>query len=127
MTYRMTKTERIARDTLFAHMNRFDDGWLEREVQRKVPEEWHIIEADLDVEEPKEKVTLYLDRSTARAFKAMGKGYQARINRLLGTWLHMRAAGLLQTQEMIARRRSRMLKREFAVKAEGGETPGFGG
>ncbi|WP_348540471.1 BrnA antitoxin family protein [Shimia sp. R9_3] len=44
------------------------------------------------MQERKEKVTLYLDKSVARFYRAMGKGYQARINRLLATWAQMKIA-----------------------------------
>ena len=61
---RMTKTERIAREGLMKnliHLHR--DGWISSVIEEEIPEAWHTLEADLDVEEKKEKVTLYLDRS----------------------------------------------------------------
>ena len=103
MAYRMTKTERIARERMGYQM------WLiaregdpfEEDLRAKVPQAWHLLEQDVDCEEPKEKVTLYLDRSVVRMFKAMGKGYQARINRLLQSWLQMKIANLLEVEEQI--------------------------
>lgn len=68
-----------------------DNGFL-HDARREVPDAWRTLEFDLDVEEPKQKVTLYLDRSVARLFRAMGKGYQARINRILATWMQMKIA-----------------------------------
>ena len=62
------------------------------DIRDEVPEAWHTLEADIEAEETKEKVTLYLDRSVARFYKAMGKGYQTRINRLLRTWAQMKIA-----------------------------------
>ena len=62
------------------------------DIRDEVPEAWHTLEADILTQEHKEKVTLYLDRSVARVFKAMGKGYQAQINRLLRTWVQMKIA-----------------------------------
>tara|TARA_B110000091_G_scaffold186606_1_gene207178 strand:+ start:4877 stop:5146 length:270 start_codon:yes stop_codon:yes gene_type:complete len=61
-----------------------------QEVREEVPDAWHIIVADLDCHAPKQKVTLYLDAPVAKAFKAMGQGYQARINRILATYLEMK-------------------------------------
>ncbi|MFB0931086.1 MAG: BrnA antitoxin family protein [Ascidiaceihabitans sp.] len=61
-----------------------------QEVCEEVPDAWHIIVADLDCHAPKQKVTLYLDAPVAKAFKAMGQGYQARINRILATYLEMK-------------------------------------
>lgn len=49
-----------------------------------------MLEMDVDVEGPKEKVTLYLDRAVIAVFRRMGKGYQARINRILETWVQMK-------------------------------------
>ena len=102
----MTKTERIARERFTYHMWRLT-GELDLsdyEVRENVPDAWHCIEQDIDCEEPKVKVTLYLDQSVARCFKAMGKGYHARINRLLQTWLQLRAAGLLETDRALRER-----------------------
>ena len=91
------KTKRIARDRfvrlLFDDAGENDTARLER-TRRIVPDAWHVIELDVDVEEPKEKVTLYLDRSVARLFRGMGKGYQDRINRILVTWAQMKIADL---------------------------------
>lgn len=102
---RMTKTERIAREGLMKnliHLNR--DGWISSMVEDVIPEAWHTLEADIDVEEKKEKVTLYLDRSVARVFRAMGNGYQARINRLLATWVQMKIAQEIKLDEALDKR-----------------------
>ena len=37
-------------------------------------------------------MTLYLDRAAIAMFRKMGTGYQARINRILETWLRMKMA-----------------------------------
>lgn len=102
----MTKTERIAREKLIYHifMSKQDDALDEVTLRDEVPDAWHMIEADVDCHEPKEKVTLYLDRSVARIFRAMGQGYQGRINRILGTWIQMRAAGLLEQERKLGER-----------------------
>ena len=102
---RMSRTERIARDGLMknlTHMMR--DSWIVSTIADEVPEAWHTLEMDLDVCEPKEKVTLYLDRSGARFYRAMGQGYQARINRLLATWVQMHIAREVQLDAALARR-----------------------
>ncbi len=104
---RLTRTARIARDKAFynfyIHGSAFD-GILAEEIRTKVPDAWHTLERDLDVEEPKEKVTLYLDRSVAKVFRAMGRGWQSRVNRLLATWVQLKAAELLRTEEFIEQR-----------------------
>ena len=61
-------------------------------LKDKVPDEWWTLEMDFECTGPKDKVTLYLDRAVARMFRAMGQGYQARINRILELWLQMQIA-----------------------------------
>ncbi len=61
-------------------------------LKDRVPDEWWTLEMDHICTAPKDKVTLYLDRPVARMFRAMGQGYQARINRILELWLQMQIA-----------------------------------
>ena len=102
MTRKLTKTARIARQKAFYNFSvegPLFGEFLAEEVRAKVPRAWHTIERDIDVEEPKEKVTLYLDRSVAQCFRAMGKGWQGRVNWLLRTWLHMKTGELLELEK----------------------------
>ncbi len=127
MAEKLTKTERIARSKLFRHLWEARDDILDLELDAEVPDAWHTLEADIDVEEPKVKVTLYLDSSVARVFKAMGKGYHARVNRVLATWAQMKIAGLLREREEIERRFGQIMARErAALEAGEEELPGFG-
>lgn len=128
MAYRMTKSERIARDRLALHMWHWmkDDQDVEDELRKITPRAWATLELDIDCDEPKEKVTLYLDRTVARSFKMMGKGYQARINRLLVTWLQMRAAGMLETDEELLKRAMDVAEKGREAKKRGEERPIFG-
>ena len=125
MAYRPTKTERIARGRLLQHLWEARADALEESLASEVPEAWHTLEADLDVVERKVKVTLYLDASVARVFRAMGDGYQARINRILATWVQMKIAGLMRERAEIERRFSWLLAQEAAVPEEGQEPPGL--
>ncbi len=75
---------------LKAQMDGDDLGY--QTLKHKVPDEWWTLEMDYICDAPKEKVTLYLDRPVARMFRAMGKGYQGRINRILELWLQMQIA-----------------------------------
>lgn len=70
-------------------------------MREEVPEAWHTIEHDLDVVEKKVKVTLWLDESTAKFFRAMGKGYHARINRILGLWAHLKIAQFIAWEKKV--------------------------
>lgn len=120
---RMTRTEKLARRRLIYHL------WLAEEdelplarMRAELPEAWHTIEADIDCMEPKRKVTLYLDASVTKMFRGMGQGYQARINRILATWLQMKMAGLTQEDVALGNRRARLLAKERESDAR----PGWG-
>jgi uncharacterized protein (DUF4415 family) len=123
MAHRLSKTERLARRRMIYHLWVASEDRLPLdEVRAEVPDAWHTIEADIDCAEPKDKVTLYLDRSVARAFKAMGKGYQQRINRILDTWLQMKIAALMETEAALIKRRSEIIAAENAADRR----PGWG-
>ena len=76
---------------------------LVRRLEKLVPDAWALLEADLDVHEPREKVTLYLDRSVAKFFRAMGRGYQARVSRLLAVYAQAMIAEIRWLDEAEAR------------------------
>ncbi len=104
---RPTKTQRITRQRLARNLLLLQsETWLPNALTDEVPEAWHTLEMDVDVEEPKEKVTLYLDRSVAKFYRAMGKGYHGRINRLLATWAQMKIAEDLQVEDMLRARQA---------------------
>lgn len=100
-----TKSQRVAREALGRNLMALStEQWVSAALREAVPEAWHTLEHDLDVREPKEKVTLYLDRSVAKFYRAMGLGYQARINRLLATWAQMKIAEELRVEAALAAR-----------------------
>ena len=47
-------------------------------------------------------ISAYLDRAVVRCFRAMGGGYQARINRILETWVQMKMAVILVALVVVA-------------------------
>lgn len=96
----LTARTRLARNLLVLN----SENWLSAALRDDVPDAWHTLELDLEVEEPKEKVTLYLDQSVAKFYRAMGKGYHARINRLLATWAQMKIAEELRLDCALAAR-----------------------
>ena len=125
MVAQISKSEKLARRRLIYHL------WLASEdrvpmyeVREEVPDAWHMIEADIDCHAPKQKVTLYLDAPVAKAFKAMGQGYQARINRILVTYLEMKAGHLLEAEAIMLKDRQKAIL--AAEQAEGSETKGRG-
>lgn len=100
----MTKTQRLARERLYRYAWEASRDMIDMDLLRdQVPDAWHTLEQDIDVREKKEKVTLYLDASVARFYRAMGLGYHARINRLLATWAQMKIAEVLRTDAAMAR------------------------
>jgi hypothetical protein len=121
----MTKTERLARRRLVYHLWLASEDRLPmRELRDEVPDAWHLIEADLDCRAPKQKMTLYLDAPVAKMFKGMGRGYQARINRILATWVEMKIGHVMEAEAiMLADRRRAILDAE---QVEGSETVGRG-
>lgn len=117
-----TKARRRAEDAMCDALMFMRKGdMIESTVREEVPDEWHMLEFDYAVSEKKEKVTLYLDRSVARCFKAMGKGYQERINALLRTWMQMKINEYLRVEEKLIERFDRMearLEKEEAARKE---------
>lgn len=105
MTRAKTKTERMHEERLFEAVTRLRaEDYIDLQVREIAPDAWHTIGFDIDVEEPKEKVTLYLDKSVVKLFKAMGKGYHRRINRILATYVHMQIGGYLNLEEKLLKR-----------------------
>lgn len=86
-----SRTARLARKRLERLLDGAgSDVALWRKVQARVPEAWATLEDDIDCAEPKVKISLRVDTSVARLFRAMGKGYQERINRVLATYAQMK-------------------------------------
>lgn len=118
-----TKAQHQARQALARNLLALtSEQWMSEAIREAVPEAWHTLEQDLEVQEPKEKVTLYLDRSVAKFYRAMGQGYQARINRLLATWAQMKIAEELQVEAHLAaqlRAQGRVQNAESHLGSEG--------
>jgi len=95
----LTKSQRLAKEKLAELLwnSQMEDS-IGTALRDEVPDAWHRLEADLDVVEPKVKVTLRMDASVAKFYRAMGFGYQARINRILETWAQMKIAGLVDAE-----------------------------
>ncbi|RII37987.1 hypothetical protein DL237_15060 [Pseudooceanicola sediminis] len=98
----LTRTQRIAQERLYRYAWEESHDMLDLDrVRDRVPDAWHTLEQDLDVHEKKVKLTLYLDASVAKFYRGMGSGYQARINRLLGTWAQMKIAEVLRGDALL--------------------------
>ena len=85
-----TKTALRARERLRRYLfSPKNDLQLWSEVQSQVPEAWAYLKDDLPDEERKVKITLRLDESVVKMFRATGPGYQARMNLVLATYVQM--------------------------------------
>ena len=61
-----------------------------------VPPEWHEIWEDPDRRDPKRtRCTVAFDADLVRFFKAMGPGYQVRMNRVLRAFMELHLSGLI--------------------------------
>ncbi len=90
---RTTKTQRLAVERLTRNLRALqDERDMDYAVRDLCPEAWRTLELDLDTEESKIQITLRLDESVAKFYRAMGKGYQTRINRILATWAQIKIA-----------------------------------
>ncbi len=89
--FRQTETARMARRRLSRHLEGLEsDQGLWVRVQSVAPEAWATLEEDIWCDEPKVKITLRIDASVAKFYRAMGPGYQARMNRVLASFAQMR-------------------------------------
>lgn len=65
-------------------------------VNGQIPQEWHEIAHDPDARNaPTVKITLRVDANVVRFFKAMGHGYQHRMNRVLKAFVHGRLSRMV--------------------------------
>jgi hypothetical protein len=118
-----TKTERLALERLKRNLRVMDaDGTFDWYVGELVPDAWRTLEEDIDTDEPKEKVTLYLDQSVAKFYRAMGTGYHARINRVLATYAQLKIARVRQREAELRAERPEFFAGDGGiVKTEPGE------
>ena len=70
------------------------------DVRESVPKAWETLEHDVDVTEKKMQVSIRLDESVLKFYRAMGKGYQERMNRILATYAQMRIAEIKTNDEL---------------------------
>ncbi|WP_424932662.1 BrnA antitoxin family protein [Amaricoccus macauensis] len=52
-----------------------------------IPPEWHSIDREVAVRARKTRITLACDADVARWYRSMGHGYQARMNKVLRTYM----------------------------------------
>ena len=103
MTKPFSKTDRLAYERLGKRSGELRDTeiWV-YDLQSEVPAAWATLAQDIDVEEPKVKITMRLDESVAKFYRAMGKGYQERMNRVLATYAQMKIARVMELNGEVA-------------------------
>ncbi|WP_375262789.1 BrnA antitoxin family protein [Palleronia sp.] len=88
-----SKTTQDARTQLARTLRELDgEPGDEDLIRAHCPDAWRTLEEDVAIREKKVHVTLRLDESVAAYYRAMGQGYQARINRVLKAYAQMRIA-----------------------------------
>jgi hypothetical protein len=89
-----------------------------------LPTEWHSIWDDRDNRRvTTTRVTCRLDTDVVKFFKAMGPGYQPKMNRVLRSYMHFRLAKIVQgpdTSDYVLRPQE--VLREVGKRVEWGET-----
>jgi len=107
----MSKTRRLyfERSLLNLRALEAEDTW-DYAIREQIPAAWDTLEQDVDVVEKKTMVSLRLDESVAKFYRAMGHGYQARINRILATFAQMRMAEVQMSERLIEKDLERLLR-----------------
>lgn len=98
-----TKTQAMHLERLMLNAQHLESEDLsDYDIQHLIPVAWDTLERDVDVEEKKVKITLRLDESVAKFYRAMGTGYQARMNRILATFAQMRMGQVMMENARVA-------------------------
>jgi uncharacterized protein (DUF4415 family) len=92
--------ERMVLDAYTEEVERFEGMYDLRDV---IPEAWERLEKDIDLPERKTRVTIRLDESVAKFFRAQGPGYQRLVNRVLATYAHMKIAEVEPSERRLQR------------------------
>ena len=91
--------------------------------QHSLPKEWHEVWQDKDRRDvARVRVTARLDADVVKFFKAMGEGYQHRMNRVLRAYMHLRLGKIVDgpdTTDFVMRPEA-VLKRAL-VRTEWGD------
>ena len=100
-------------------MRRFEWDMHNRiEMSGRIPPEWHeIVQGRPD--RTKSQVNIGLDEDVLKFFRSLGKGYGARINLVLKSFMHARLAGVLEGPETLNHFKTR-------TDAHAGDKPQFG-
>ncbi|MBY8978193.1 BrnA antitoxin family protein [Rhodobacteraceae bacterium NNCM2] len=98
MTERKLKIfERLSMMELQLELKKQQLEWedLERRLDY-IPREWHHMEKTAPCTTPKHKLTLSLDKDVVKFYRGLGRGYQARMNSILRSYMHARIAKIIE-------------------------------
>lgn len=83
-----TRSEERSYSELLLELNELEQSHRARQLkERTLPDEWHRIEREVPVSPRKTRVTLRIDADVAGWFRALGHGYQSRMNRVLRAYV----------------------------------------
>ncbi|MEM8843241.1 MAG: BrnA antitoxin family protein [Pseudomonadota bacterium] len=68
---------------------------LERQMDY-IPSDWYEMEKIAPCTAPRQKITLTLDRDLVTFYRRLGRGYQARMNAILRSYMHARIAKIIE-------------------------------
>ena len=123
---RMTKAQRRHWRLAVDVRRRIETDIHEFLAPHGVPSEWHAIWEDPDRRAPKRtRCTVAFDADLVRFFKAMGPGYQVRMNRVLRAFMEMHLSGLIDGPDAnrYVDRPSLVLAENLKLEEEWGEDP----
>ncbi|WP_299131274.1 BrnA antitoxin family protein, partial [uncultured Amaricoccus sp.] len=83
-----TKLEERAYARAVRELHELEEWSRQRKLREAhVPEEWYRIEREVPVRAKKARVTAAFDADLVRWYQSLGHGYQARMNRVLRTYM----------------------------------------
>ena len=92
--------EEIAYVQMMVELGDLERHWEQARLKQKlIPPDWHRVERDAPTRRRKTKITADFDADLVRWFRAMGLGYQARMNQVLRTWMLARISGEIEGQD----------------------------
>ena len=96
-----TKTERIHHSHMIDLMRQVEwDLATQTRAGTQIPDDWHLI-GNTRYPDRKVRITLRVEESVVKFFRAMGQGYQTRMNDVLASFVHARLARFVEGPEDI--------------------------
>ena len=96
----LTKTARAHHFYMAEAMKRLEwDLQNHLMTERRIPQEWHEIASRRS--SAKTQLTVRFDEDVVKFFKSAGPGYQARMNDVLRSFMHLKLGGFLYGEETV--------------------------